>query len=89
MSPAMFARIIYDHFLFDLPKLLDLCRLYSSSNQPLLVKMVGHVFERQPHYQEDWRVMVRMLMDGLSETAGKVLRETGERGAVRLDRSTG
>lgn len=89
MSAEAFGRIIYDHFLFDLPKLLDLCVLYVASNKPLLIKMVANIFEKQPQYEGDWEVMVGMVMETLTGVAARVQGEEGERGAVRLDSCTG
>lgn len=85
LLPETFGTIIYEHFLFDIPKLLDLCVLYGRNNRPLLTKMVGNIFEKQPKYEEDWEMMVGMAMESLSNVAVKVLREGGESGAVRLD----
>lgn len=37
----MFGEIIYDNFLFDIPKILDLCVLFGKGNGQLLHKMIG------------------------------------------------
>lgn len=37
----MFGEIIYDNFLFDIPKILDLCVLFGKGNSQLLQKMIG------------------------------------------------
>lgn len=39
----MFGEIIYDNFLFDIPKILDLCVLFGKGNGQLLHKMIGKV----------------------------------------------
>ena len=88
MSPEMFKKIIYEHYLFDIPKLLDLCALYGSGNGPLLSKMVANVFERQPQYQEDWKAMVDVIMETLSQQALQVQGGVASKGAVRLDKSS-
>ena len=61
-TPEMYGDIIYEHFLFDIPKLLDLCVLYEGANKPLLSKMVGNVFERQPKYQDDLRTCIQSIL---------------------------
>ena len=48
ISRKAFGEIIYDNFLFDIPKIFDLCCLYGNSNKPLLGKMVANVFNCQP-----------------------------------------
>lgn len=85
MSPETFKEIIYEHYLFDIPKLLDLCALYGSGNGPLLRKMVANVFKQQPRYQEDWKAMVGLVMETLSQQYSAV---QGRKRAMRLDRSS-
>lgn len=85
-SPEVFGRIIYEHYLFDLPRLLDLCSVYGSHNQRLLAKMVANIFEKQPKYLEDWESMVgSIVMEVFSKVEGKVLSPEGSYGAMRLD----
>ena len=86
MSLETYSNIIYDYFLFDIPKLLDLCALYGANNRSILVKMVGNIFKRQPKYEQDWKVTVGTVMECLGRVEGRVLRrEEGKGGAVRLD----
>lgn len=40
ITPAVFGEIIYDNFLFDIPKILDLCVLFGKGNSQLLHKMI-------------------------------------------------
>ena len=47
-SEDAFADILYQHYLFDVPKVFDLCHLYGNCNTPLLKKMVANVFDKQP-----------------------------------------
>lgn len=39
----MFGEIIYNNFLFDIPKILDLCVLFGKGNSQLLHKMIGEL----------------------------------------------
>ncbi|GAB5579227.1 activating signal cointegrator 1 complex subunit 2 isoform X1 [Prionailurus iriomotensis] len=41
ISPSAFGEILYNNFLFDIPKILDLCVLFGKGNSPLLQKMIG------------------------------------------------
>ena len=61
-TPETYGDIIYEHFLFDIPKLLDLCVLYGGANKALLGKMVGNVFERQPKYQDDLQTCIQSIL---------------------------
>ncbi|XP_058512699.1 activating signal cointegrator 1 complex subunit 2 isoform X2 [Ochotona princeps] len=53
LSPAAFGEILYNNFLFDIPKILDLCVLFGKGNSPLLQKMIGNIFTQQPSYYND------------------------------------
>ncbi|KAM9743836.1 activating signal cointegrator 1 complex subunit 2 [Menidia menidia] len=52
-TPAVFGEIIYDNFLFDIPKILDLCVLFGKGNSQLLNKMIKNIFTQQPSYYND------------------------------------
>ncbi|XP_051829044.1 activating signal cointegrator 1 complex subunit 2 [Antechinus flavipes] len=53
ISPCAFGEILYNNFLFDIPKMLDLCVLFGKGNQPLLQKMIENIFIQQPSYYSD------------------------------------
>ncbi|XP_048100494.1 activating signal cointegrator 1 complex subunit 2 [Alosa alosa] len=40
ITPEVFGEIIYNNFLFDIPKILDLCVLFGKGNAQLLHKMI-------------------------------------------------
>lgn len=49
----MFGEIIYDNFLFDIPKILDLCVLFGKGNNQLLHKMIGEMLKKV-HFKRNW-----------------------------------
>ncbi|XP_064024419.1 activating signal cointegrator 1 complex subunit 2 isoform X2 [Pogoniulus pusillus] len=53
ITPSVFGEIIYNNFLFDIPKILDLCVLFGKGNGLLLHKMIGNIFTQQPSYFSD------------------------------------
>uniref|UniRef100_A0A8C9YX61 Activating signal cointegrator 1 complex subunit 2 n=1 Tax=Sander lucioperca TaxID=283035 RepID=A0A8C9YX61_SANLU len=53
LTPAVFGEIIYENFLFDIPKILDLCVLFGKGNSQLLHKMLENIFTQQPSYYSD------------------------------------
>ncbi|KAK0138101.1 Activating signal cointegrator 1 complex subunit 2 [Merluccius polli] len=53
LTPTVFGEIIYENFLFDIPKILDLCVLFGKGNTQLLHKMIGNIFTQQPGYYSD------------------------------------
>lgn len=55
ITPAVFGEIIYENFLFDIPKILDLCVLFGKGNSQLLHKMIGEV-----QFKSLWCIWWRM-----------------------------
>ena len=55
LSPSVFADIIYENYLFDIPMLMDISVLFGKTNGPLLTKMITNIFNTQPKYQDDLR----------------------------------
>ncbi|KAM6241467.1 activating signal cointegrator 1 complex subunit 2 isoform 1-T2 [Spheniscus humboldti] len=53
ITPSVFGKIIYNNFLFDIPKILDLCVLFGRGNGLLLQKMIENIFTQQPSYFSD------------------------------------
>ena len=62
ITPSVFGDIIYENFIFDVPKLMDLCVLYGASNGPLLTKMIENIFKNQPRYNEDLQAVVPTIL---------------------------
>jgi len=61
ISPATFGVILYDYFIFDIPKIMDLCALFRHNNKKLLQKMINNVFACQPKYMDDLRKAVKKI----------------------------
>ncbi|XP_020793979.1 LOW QUALITY PROTEIN: activating signal cointegrator 1 complex subunit 2 [Boleophthalmus pectinirostris] len=53
LTSSAFKEIIYDNFLFDIPKIMDLCVLFGKGNSHLLHKMIENIFTQQPSYYND------------------------------------
>ncbi|XP_062999868.1 activating signal cointegrator 1 complex subunit 2 [Elgaria multicarinata webbii] len=53
ITPSVFGEILYNNFLFDIPKILDLCVLFGKGNSALLNKMIENIFTQQPSYFSD------------------------------------
>uniref|UniRef100_A0A3Q3X1R2 CUE domain-containing protein n=1 Tax=Mola mola TaxID=94237 RepID=A0A3Q3X1R2_MOLML len=62
ITPAVFGEIIYDNFIFDIPKILDLCVLFGKGNSQLLHKMIENIFKQQPSYYSDLDVTVPTVL---------------------------
>jgi activating signal cointegrator complex subunit 2 len=60
MDREAFASIIYDNFLFDIPKVLDLCVLYKQN--PVLNKLIENLFASQPNYYSDFKMCIKDII---------------------------
>nr|XP_015221562.1 PREDICTED: activating signal cointegrator 1 complex subunit 2 [Lepisosteus oculatus]XP_015221563.1 PREDICTED: activating signal cointegrator 1 complex subunit 2 [Lepisosteus oculatus]XP_015221564.1 PREDICTED: activating signal cointegrator 1 complex subunit 2 [Lepisosteus oculatus] len=77
ITPAVFGEIIYNNFLFDIPKILDLCVLYGKGNGHLIQKMIENIFNQQPSYYSD--------LDETVPTVLQVLNTILERCGLRME----
>ncbi|XP_075685878.1 activating signal cointegrator 1 complex subunit 2 [Rhinoderma darwinii] len=66
INPSLFGEILYNNFLFDIPKLLDICVLFGKGNSTLLQKMIGNIFQQQPSYYQDLDDIVPTLQQVFS-----------------------
>ncbi|XP_077554596.1 activating signal cointegrator 1 complex subunit 2 isoform X4 [Haemaphysalis longicornis] len=48
-----FADAIYDNFIFDIPKIMDVCTMFSRGNHDLVCRMINHIMSCQPKYTSD------------------------------------
>ncbi|KAM7391117.1 hypothetical protein PAMP_021833 [Pampus punctatissimus] len=63
LTPAVFGEIIYENYLFDIPKILDLCVLFGKGNSQLLHKMIENIFTQQPSYYSDLNETVPTVLE--------------------------
>uniref|UniRef100_A0A3B4CKI6 CUE domain-containing protein n=2 Tax=Pygocentrus nattereri TaxID=42514 RepID=A0A3B4CKI6_PYGNA len=88
ITPAVFGEIIYDNFLFDIPKILDLCVLFGRGNTQLMHKMIENIFNQQPSYYGDLNETVPSIIqvfDTILEKCGLQSEETGASEPVKLN----
>ncbi|KAG7155989.1 Activating signal cointegrator 1 complex subunit 2-like [Homarus americanus] len=72
ITPSTFGDIIYENYLFDICKLLDLCILYGPTNSPLLAKMITNIFTQQPKYYDDLSQTVSSISLALEKVEDKL-----------------
>ncbi|GBF96800.1 hypothetical protein Rsub_09656 [Raphidocelis subcapitata] len=65
--PARRAAEIYDRWLLDFPKMLDLAAIYGPSNPALAARLVARAFEMQPRYWGDAAAAAEPLAGNLRE----------------------
>ena len=68
ISPKEFADLLYDNYLFDLPKILDLCLIFGS-NRNLLGEMLEGIFRKQRKYFYDIQELIRSTLSMLSRVS--------------------
>ncbi|XP_062273434.1 activating signal cointegrator 1 complex subunit 2 [Scomber scombrus] len=71
ITPVVFGEIIYDNFLFDIPKILDLCMLFGKGNSQLLHKMIENIFTQQPSYYNDLDETVPTVLEVFDTILGR------------------
>nr|XP_053641092.1 activating signal cointegrator 1 complex subunit 2-like [Cherax quadricarinatus] len=72
ITPGVFGDIIYENYMFDICKLLDLCLLYGPTNGQLLAKMVYNIFTQQPKYYNDLSQAVSSICQALEKVEDKL-----------------
>ncbi|XP_062615224.1 activating signal cointegrator 1 complex subunit 2-like [Saccostrea cucullata] len=70
IAPSVFGEIIYENYIFDVPKLFDLCVLYAENGQ-ILSKMIENIFNQQPKYNEDLSCAIPTIFHVLQEMRKK------------------
>uniref|UniRef100_A0A8C8RFR7 Activating signal cointegrator 1 complex subunit 2 n=1 Tax=Pelusios castaneus TaxID=367368 RepID=A0A8C8RFR7_9SAUR len=73
ITPAVFGEILYNNFLFDIPKILDLCVLFGKGNGSLLQKMIENIFTQQSSYFSDLNETVPTIL----QVFNNILQECG------------
>ncbi|KAM8961453.1 activating signal cointegrator 1 complex subunit 2 [Pelodytes ibericus] len=66
ITSCVFGDILYNNYLFDIPKLMDICVLFGKGNSALLQKMIGNIFQHQPSYYQDLDESVPTLLQVFS-----------------------
>jgi len=58
----VFGDILYENYIFDIPRLMDICVVYGhGSDCALVTKMIGNIFLQQPKYNDDLLAVVSTI----------------------------
>ncbi|CAF3453483.1 unnamed protein product [Rotaria sp. Silwood1] len=68
-TPQGFGHVIYDNYIFDIPRLFDICSLYAVNNKELLSKMIGNIFKQQEAYTKDLHDAIKSIKDSSQASA--------------------
>ncbi|CAF1137686.1 unnamed protein product [Rotaria sordida] len=66
-TPEGFGHVIYDNYIFDIPRLFDICSLYAIHNKVLLSKMIGNIFKQQQAYSKDLKDAIKSIKDVIAK----------------------
>ena len=73
ITPAAFGKIVYDNYLLDVPRLMDLCVLFSNDNSSLVEKMVANVINQaMGRYDNDIKQSARTVREALIKVQHRV-----------------
>ena len=72
MSSDFYARTVYDNFIFDVPKILDICSVYQYGNKTLVAKLIGNVMKAQPQFLND----LKLCSNHIIEAFQRIVQET-------------
>ena len=68
LSPDAFGFTIYENYMFDIPKIIDICSLYGhpyGGNGILVNKMLTNIFTKQESYVDDLKMVAQQLNDNV------------------------
>ena len=58
-----YGHVIYHNWLFDIPKLLDLCAIYQNGNEEIIRRIIQNVFKIEAAYKDDFLDLIKELTD--------------------------
>ena len=63
ITPSVFGDILYENFIYDIPKIMDVCVLFGGNNGALVSKMITNIFTQQPKYNEDLQTIIPTITE--------------------------
>jgi activating signal cointegrator complex subunit 2 len=73
LSHGAHASLLYDTWLIDVPKLLDVCAVYSGVDLFLTQKVVSNIFAAQPKYLDDLNESLPLVCGAMDASAQRLL----------------
>eukprot|EP00039_Didymoeca_costata_P014595 m.237311 g.237311 ORF g.237311 m.237311 type:complete len:521 (+) comp16056_c0_seq4:650-2212(+) len=84
MMADTFANIIYQNWIFDIPKIFDICAIWGRSNTNIIAKMIGNLFKKQPSYLQDLDQALESVRDIFAEMIASCSKEMKEENVLVL-----
>jgi hypothetical protein len=62
LSLPFYSKIVYDNWIFDMAKLIDMAAVYGKSNSQVVQKIILNVFDNEKKFVQDFKESVDLLM---------------------------
>lgn len=62
-----YSKLIYDNWIFDMAKLIDIAAVFGQSNRELVQRIIQNVFDGQKQYIEDFKEGIELIMNRLKK----------------------
>ena len=66
-------KLIYDEWIIDIPKILDIMALYSGTNPEIVTFIINQAFKMNPEQEEDFKGLVEILNTNIFDSLYKEL----------------
>ena len=70
-SLGFYQKLVYDNWIFDMAKLIDLAAIYGKSNREVTMQIISNVYENDQRYLTDFKETFDLLINVLKNTFGK------------------
>jgi hypothetical protein len=67
-SLAFYQKLVYDNWIFDMAKLIDIAAVYGKSNSETVQKIITNVFDNDKRFVQDFKECVDMLVTLIKKT---------------------
>ena len=67
-SLAFFQKIVYDHWIFDMAKLIDIAAVYGKSNPLLVQQIINNLFESDKRFVQDFKEGIDLIVTQIKKT---------------------
>lgn len=76
MPTNQYQDLVYNNFLFDMPKLYDIAAIYGPQNPEPVRQLIGKVFENDMRFVADYKESVDAIMTLLKKSFNAALKVT-------------
>lgn len=67
-SLEFYQKMVYDNWMFDMAKLIDIAAVYGKSNEETVHQIINNLFENDKRYVQDFKECVDLLVTLIKKT---------------------